>query len=225
MRRKINKAEWYPFPLLIIIIICTKPAVSQDSTNGSSRPVITSLSLMYNFPQSYGVSASVDYPFKSIVKKSILKNGDIFTKQKDRYWELQAAVYRYPYNYTGVLLVPAIGARRYVSKSIFYETSFGIGVLRTFYDGKVYQVDASGNVSTKSLFGRFYATSHLASSFNYLLQNSGGKIVALHFKPSLWFQYPFDSFIKPQVSLEVGIKYEFTKQITKTRIKIKHRGR
>jgi hypothetical protein len=213
-----------PFTILVFSIIVgfSVPAFSQDSTYKSSRPVFIQTSLFYDFPQSYGITAGMNWPLKATIKSHISKNGDMVIKSKDLFFSLLTGVYRYPLNYTGVLLVPAIGIRHNVKRSFFYETSLGIGVLRTFYDGKVYQVNASGNVSEKSLFGRFYATTHLSTAFNFQLQKLGNRNMALQLKPSLWFQYPYNSFIKPHVSLEAGIKYELNSHSTNTRKIIKH---
>ena len=207
---------------LIGSLVSSITMFGQDSILTKARPVFVHASLLYDFPKSYGITTGVNFPFRSIEKKRISKNGRQSTMQKDKFWAIEAAVYRYPYNYTGVLLVPAIGTRHYVNRSFFYETSLGIGILRTFYDGKVYDVDASGNVQEKSVFGRFYATTHLSSAFNFLLQKFGDKTLALEIKPSIWVQYPFESFIKPHVSLEAGIKYEINERSTTSRQKVKH---
>lgn len=222
MSKKINATTLISTLLLFFSFIGVETAFSQDSVFNSSKPVLLHGSLLYDFPQSFGITAGLTYPFRSIIKNRIFKNGSVFTKQKDKFWGIETAFYRYPYNYTGILLIPTIGSRHYVHQSFFYETSLGIGVFRTFYDGKVYEVDASGNVQEKPLFGRFYATTHLSSAFNFLVQKSGGKIVALQVKPSVWFQYPYESFIKPHVSLEAGITYQMGKRNIKTRNIIKH---
>jgi hypothetical protein len=208
--------------ILVIVTLVANACFAQDTASRLSRPVFAQTSLFYDSPQSYGLSAGIDWPYKSIIKTYVSANGSSTIRQKERFFGLQTSFYRYPYNSTGVLLVPTIGSRHYVNSKFFYETTLGIGVLRTFYDGKVYAVDASGTVTEKSLFGRFYATTHLASSFNFLLQKPGHKILALQVKPSLWFQYPFESLIKPHISLEAGIKYEINNRSTITRKAIKH---
>jgi len=210
--------------LTILVFLCScTTAFTQDSTYKTLKPVFVQASLLYDFPQSYGVTAGIDFPLKSVIKNRVAKNGSESTIQKARFWGVLAGFYRYPYNYTGVLLMPTIGVRRPVFKSFFYESSLGIGVLRTFYDGKAYEVDAAGNVKEKSLFGRFYATTNLSFAFNFLLRNSAQNVLALQIKPSLWFQYPFDSFIKPHVSLEAGMKYEINTRSIRVSAIEKHR--
>lgn len=205
----------------LLCSFCFKTAFTQDSSYSTSRPVFAEASVLYDFPQSYGLSAGVNYPLKSVLKNRISKKGKLHTKQTEKFAGVNAAAYRYPFNYTGIFLMPFIGVRHYVHPSLFYETSLSVGVLRTFYDGRVYEVNAAGSVSQKSLFGRFYATTGFSWCFGFLLNKQGHSICALQFKPMLWFQYPYNSFIKPHISLEGGIKYEIAfrnvhaKKITK----------
>lgn len=189
--------------IFLILTLYCKTGLTQDSAK-AIKPVFAEASLLYDFPESFGMTLGIQLPLRSIIKNTLSKSGKPFTKQKDIVAGLNAGFYRYPYNYTGVILLPSIGMRRYFHPSFFTEVSFGIGVLRSFYDGKVYKVDAAGNVSEAGLFGRFYATTNLGWSFHWLLNKPN---LVLQLKPSLWFQYPYNSFIKPHASLEAGIKY------------------
>jgi hypothetical protein len=211
--------------ILSIFILCSKTGFTQDSSVETTQPVFAQVSLLYDFPESYGITSGIQLPLRFIIKNITLKSGRTVTKQRDIVGGVNAGFYRYSYNYTGVILLPFIARRRYYHSTFFTEASLGMGVLRTFYDGKVYKVDAAGNVSEAKLFGRFYATTNLAWSFNWLLNKPGQSNIALQLKPSLWFQYPYNSFIKPHASLEAGIKYEITKRcvLVKTIHKSKRR--
>jgi hypothetical protein len=223
MHLKFTSTQFRFTIVFISLILCFGKSLSaQDSTYKTFKPVFAEVSVLYDFPKSYGLSAGISWPISSKIKSYLSVNGNTLTKSKDLFFGLQTGVYRYPLNYTGVLLVPTFGVRHYTNGKFFYETSVGLGMLRTFYDGKVYEVDASGNVVEKALFGRFYATTQLAFAFNLLLQRPGSKTLALQIKPSLWFQYPFDSFIRPHVSIEAGIKYELSSHSTSTTKIIKH---
>jgi hypothetical protein len=207
MRR--NQTKRNGFCTLLILLACHEAAFTQDSTSVTTKPVFAQISLLYDFPQSFGLSSGLYIPIKTINKKRISKGGKDLIKQKDVVAGFNLGFYRYPYNYTGVLLSPFIGKRHYSSSTFFSETLFSISVLRTFYDGKVYKVDQAGNVSEAGLFGRFYATSSFSYAFNWLLNKPA---FTLQLKPSLWFQYPYNSFIKPHASLEIGIKYEIARR-------------
>ncbi|HEY6956459.1 MAG TPA: hypothetical protein VI385_14515 [Flavisolibacter sp.] len=193
---------------LLLLLTCHEAAFTQDSTSGT-KPVFAQISFLYDFPQSFGLSSGINLPLKSVDKKCVSKGGKALEKQKEIIAGFNLGFYRYPYNYTGVLLSPFIGKRHYSSSTFFSETSVSIGVLRTFYDGKVYKVDPAGNVTGAGLFGRFYATSSISYALNWLLNKPA---FALQLRPSLWFQYPYNSFIKPHASLEIGIKYEIARR-------------
>jgi len=190
-----------------ILLAVGTSAQAQDSSD--NRPLFASASLFYDFPQAYGIMGSVSSPYRTIVRSRKSKDG--FTRRKDRFLAGEGGLYRYPLNYTGLLLLPGFGTRHYRNNSFFYETIINIGVLRTFYDGKVYEVDATGNVKEKKAFGRFYATTHLSTAFDFRIN----KVTFFEVKPSAWFQYPFDSFIKPHLSLQAGLTYELRRKILK----------
>jgi hypothetical protein len=172
---------------------------------------------LYDFPESYGLTGSIDLPVKSITKKYRRGGNDFF--QKDIYLEGLLGFYRYPFNYTGVIVLPSIGIRYFKKENFFTELSAGIGLLRTFYDGKVYQVEPNGSVKELPLFGRNYAITNVSYGLNWQLNKTKQKILAFRIKPSLWFQYPYNSFIKAHLSVEAGISYELC------RIKLKPAGK
>lgn len=209
--------------IFFIFILCCKNGAAQDSSERKTKPIFTELMLLYDFPQSYGMTAGINYPLQSIIKNTISRKGKTFTKQKDIIVGVNAGFYRYPYNYTGVLFTPFIGFRHYVNPSLFHETSLGIGILRTFYDGIVYKVDAAGNISEENLFGRFYATTSFSWAVNFLLQRPNRSTMAIQLKPVFWLQYPYNSFIKPHVSLEAGIKYQIAKRSVLVKTKTKNK--
>src|SRR3954469_20668582 len=103
-------SKYLPFTILVFSIIVgfSTPSLAQDSTYKSSKPVFIQASLLYDFPQSYGVTAGIDWPLKATLKNHISKNGNMVIKSKDLFLGLLTGVYRYPLNYTGVLLVPTI---------------------------------------------------------------------------------------------------------------------
>ena len=211
--------------IFLTLILCCKHGTTQDSIERTTKPIFVEAALLYDFPQSYGLMAGVNIPFRSLIKKTITRKDNIITKQKDAILGVSAGFYRYQYNYTGVLLTSFIGFRRYVRPSLFHETAVGIGLLRTFYDGTVYKVDAAGNVNEANDYGRFYATTSFSWAINFLLRKPGRSILAVQLKPLLWIQYPYNSFIKPHFSLAAGIKYEIAKRSVSVRTKTKNKKR
>jgi hypothetical protein len=208
---------------LLVIILGHEIAVAQDSSKTASHPVFAEAMLLYDFPQSYGVTAGINLPLQSLVKSKIFKDGKKFTKYRDLIFGVNGGFYRYQYNYTGVFLTPFIGLRHFVRPSLYHETSFGLGILRTFYDGIVYKVDEAGNVSEEDLYGRFYATTSFSWAVNYLWRASHKSIMAFQVKPVFWLQYPYNSFIKPHLSLAFGIKYQIAQRNIPIKTTTKHK--
>jgi|SRR5689334_18149436 len=208
----------------LIILFGHNVVVAQDSSNTASHPVFAEALLFYDFPQSYGITAGVNLPLQSLVKNKIFKDGKKSTISREMLLGVNAGFYRYQYNYTGVFLTPSIGLRHYVHPTLFHETSFGLGILRTYYDGTVYKVDEAGNVTEENLYGRWYATTSFSWSWNFLWRTSRQSIIAFQVKPVVWLQYPYNSFIKPHLSLAFGIRYQIAQRNVpvKTKTKSKH---
>ncbi|HUZ58605.1 MAG TPA: hypothetical protein VMU83_07475, partial [Hanamia sp.] len=126
---------------------------AQDSLKKVIMPIYLNGSFFYDFPQSFGAAAGVDFPLRSKV---------IFTKNKARkekvkYRNLIIAsdigFYRYPFNNSGIYFFQSIGKRYHKEKPYYFEWLASLGVLRTFYDGIVYSVDNNGNVKILNDFG------------------------------------------------------------------------
>ena len=182
---------------------------AQDSSYRVVMPVYTHASLFYDFPQSFGATGGIELPINShhIV---IARRG----RQKEKYRDLitssDVGFYRYPYNNTGVFLLQSVGYRYYKTKPYYFEWLATVGVLRTFYDGIVYKVSDYGAVTTLHNFGRLYATSGFTLVFGHNFERSVKPVpVSVSIQPSVWVQYPYNSFILPHVSLQLSFSYHF----------------
>jgi hypothetical protein len=194
---------------------------AQDS-NRVQKPVFLHTSFYFDFPKSVGAAAGIDFPFSSKIKISSSKDGTKKIRYRD--WILNADIgfYRYRFNNTGVFFIPSAGKRYSGEHPYYFEWLAGAGVVRTFYDGIVYSVDDNGKVQEKSYFGRWYATANIATTFGWnLAKAKNAKPVALQVKPVLWFQFPYNSFMLPHLSVEAGIKYHFKNFNTKIQ---QHKG-
>ncbi len=195
---------------IIIFCVCLSHLAAQDSSNQLSMPIFTSGSLFYDFPQSFGAAANIEFPISSrhifIHKKK---------RQKQRFREgitaTEIGFYRYPFNNTGLLLQQSVGFRYHKTKPHFFEWRLTLGALRTFYDGTVYSVSETGVVNTLPHFGRWYAITGISTVFGEDLERSAKpKPLAISVRPSLWIQYPYNSFILPHLSLQLSLQYHFS---------------
>jgi hypothetical protein len=194
----------------IIFFCCLLPIVAsaQDSSNTNKAIFLHGL-ISYDFLKGYGVSIGTSASFRSINKgKAHLK--------KDDFVSLELGGYRYPFEYTSMFVNAGIGIRYARSEKHFSELSFSQGLLRTFYDGKVYEMDQNGNIKELTLFGRTYLTSQFAYSLNYRINNGSLHAWFIQLKPSVWIQYPYNSFLKLHLSMQAGINYSLKKHEAKS---------
>ncbi|MEO8854674.1 MAG: hypothetical protein ABI359_12910 [Ginsengibacter sp.] len=180
-----------------------------QAVDSISLPVYTSASFLYDFPQSFGATAGITLPLNS---RHIYINKKGREKQKFRELLTRSEVgfYRYPFNYTALFFEQSIGFRYQSKKEYFYEWMLMAGVLRTFYDGTVYTVSDNGTVSTLKNFGRLYAVTGISTGFGLDLERSAKPLpLAVSLQPSLWIQYPYNSYVLPHISIRLSLQYHF----------------
>jgi len=182
---------WFLVPLL---------AVAQDSSKIAGPVSLYGLA-SYDFPKGYGLTVGTSIPFHSVTGH---KNK---SSEKDEFVSAELGGYRYPFDYTSVNMNVGLGIRYVRSARYYSELSLNQGLLRTIYDGKVYEIDQYGNIKEVKLFGRTYLTTGFSYSLNYRLNQKSLNLWFIQIKPSVWAQYPFNSFLKLHFSIQVGVCY------------------
>lgn len=216
-----------PFPVRILAALFLMfpflESSGQDTAGFIAKPVYVHASFLYDFPKSYGASAGLDLVFSSKVKVVSRKDGSTRTIYSD--WVLNGDIgfYRYVMNHTGVLLIGSVGKRFHPGKSFYVEALFQSVALRTFYDGKVYEVDNNNHVTEKNNFGRFYGGAGFATTLGWNIRKSysSSPPILVQCQPSLWFQLPYNSFVLPHFSVQATIKYPLSHWQTKVQLKEK----
>jgi len=183
--------------------------VLAQSVDSTSLPVYTSASFLYDFPQSFGATAFITLPLNY---RHIFINKK--RKEKQKFRELltrsEAGFYRYSFNNTSFLFQQSIGFRYQHKTPWFFEWMLSAGLLRTFYDGTVYKVSDDGAVSILKNFGRLYAVTGMSVAFGLDLEKRSKPLpFTVSFQPSLWVQYPYNSFFLPHISTRLSIDYHF----------------
>jgi hypothetical protein len=194
---------------------------AQDSLN-IKRPVLLYGLTTYDFPKSYGFTIGTSIPFHSIIKEKANKDLRKQNSEKDEFISAESGANRYPFAYTAIIVNAGIGIRYIKSTKRFTELSFNQGILRTVYDGKVYELDQNGTIKERLLFGRTYLSTGLSYSLNWRLNNSNSNLWFMQLKPAAWVQYPYNSFLKIHFSLQAGISYRLQNIVLPTRTKYRH---
>ena len=190
--------------LLSFCLFCQLLVGAQDST--SKRPVFLYAVATYDFARSYGASLGTSIPFHSITNQKHHENLRT-SATKDEFISAELGTDRRPFAYTSMYVHAGVGIRFNRSEKHFTELSFEQGILRTFYDGQVYEQQSDGSIKELTLFGRTYASSGLSYSQNWSISNRSRNAWFIQIKPSIWIQYPYNSFLKPHLSLQAGLSY------------------
>lgn len=205
--------------LLSTCLLLTVMASAQDSLHIDRSSFLYGLTT-YDFPGNYGLTIGTSIPFHSIIKEKKYKDLKTRNYEKDEFISAESGGYRRPLAYTSIIINAGIGIRYIKSVKHFTELSFKQGILRTIYDGKVYEVDSNGNIKEQKLFGRTYLTTGLSYSQNWGLHNRSSNLWFIQLKPAMWIQYPFNSFLKVHFSLGAGVSYRLKKSSSSYRDKI-----
>lgn len=206
--------------LLSTLLLLSVMASAQDSLHINGPAFLYCLPT-YDFPESYGFVVGTSIPFHSIIKEKVHKDSKIHS-EKDEFISGELGGYRHPFAYSGIIVNAGIGIRYIKSAKHFTELSFNQGILRTIYDGKIYEVDPNGSIKERILFGRTYLTTGFSYSLNWNLSNGNSNLWFMQLKPAIWMQYPYNSFLKLHFSLQAGISYRFKNITLLSRTKYRH---
>ena len=190
--------------LILLSLIFSLSSYAQDSSKGFFIHALAT----YDFPESYGGAVGICLPIRNNNHFITNTNGNFRVKQF--FYSLELNAFHYPYNSSNFSISLGTGIRKIHNLHYYQETYVFLGMLRTIYDGKVYKVNDYGMVEEKPGFGRNYALGGIAHSFNWVVAPLIPQL-SLQVKPSLWFQFPYNSFMKTHVSIQAGFQYAFYK--------------
>lgn len=196
--------------LLSALLLFSVIASAQD-TLLIYRPAFLYDLATYDFPRSYGFTIGASIPFHSHVKEKKYKDSNPRNSEKDDFISAESGGYRDRFAYTSILVNAGIGIRYVKSTKHFTELSFNQGMVRTMYDGIVYELNPNGSIQERILFGRTYLTTGFSYSQNWSLNNRSSNLWFIRLKPAAWIQYPYNSFLKPHISLQAGVSYHLKK--------------
>ena len=185
-----------PVLFLLMFPITT---LAQDSLS-IRRPIFLYGLAAYDIPKGFGFTVGASIPFHSVTN---LKTGS----EKNEFISSELGEYRYPFAYTSILFNAGFGIEYIRSSKHFTGLSFSQGLLRTIYDGQVYELDQNGNIKEHKLFRRTYLTTQCSYSVNYRVYKRNPNLWFIQLRPSAWLQYPYNSFLKLHFSLQAGISY------------------
>lgn len=123
--------------------------------------------------------------------------------------------YKHVYNHSALFLNMEAGYNILFFFGLEGRINLGVGYLRTFLDGEVYEMKEDGTFKKVPLAGNNTfmpsLSLHLGYDFSRLTESKLGFFI----KPSIFFQIPYNDFVLPQYSVEIGLKYHLSKRINK----------
>ena len=190
---------------LLLLLSFPIIALSQDSLS-INRPGFLYALAAYDIPKGFGFTIGASIPFRSVTN---LKTGS----EKSEFISSELGEYRYPFAYTSIFFDAGFGIEYIQSSKHFTALSFNQGLLRTIYDGKVYESDQNGNIKERKLYGRTYLITQCSYSLNYRVYKRNPNLWFIQLRPSAWLQYPYNSFLRLHFSLQAGISYSLKNHV------------
>lgn len=196
---------------LIALIFSFAFANAQEIDLKNSTPI--NISYFGNFARKQGLKFGIEYPlsFKTKTKKKEKNNGQIKVKIKEKEFFLTGnlGIYNQNKNHLGLFLNSEIAYRKISTKGWKAEFLLGMGYLRTFNSGETFEV-INGNVERVFGAGSNRFIPSFSFGFGRDLTRVKKKPFAWHFRPTVFFETPYNTWFNPTVSIELGITYHFS---------------
>lgn len=190
--------------LLFFIIILSNTATAQENEYTPSTRIRGAYMGSIIYP---GFDLGVERPYK-VTQVNTVQSAGIKTIYKERYFSYNFRMYYHQTYHTNFLIQVEWVARRQYSKGLFLQKNFGIGLSRTFFDGETYTVSDDGKVSRVPMAGNFYGLLNMGGSIGYNFEMKKNKQFSIFLKPDLILMMPYNRFILPRPTIELGVSYK-----------------
>jgi hypothetical protein len=192
---------------IFVLFVCfcsTYILNAQDAKNNAT----TNIKIAYLGSIIYpGFKLGLERPYriKQIIKK---KSWGTKTIIRERAFALNLGFYHHQNFHNNLFVFGEWQFRRQQPKGMFYEFSPGLGYSRTILDGATFDVDANGNVSKKNGAGYNYLMTSLSGGLGYDFAIKKIMPAKVYLKSSLFVLAPYNSFIYPRPTIELGVIYK-----------------
>jgi hypothetical protein len=162
-----------------------------------------------------GFKIGVDRPFKYTKVEKFRTMSPVFgnktkTYYKERYLSYNFGMYHQKSYHTNYLVQTEWIARRQKSKGFYVESSFGLGLSRTFVDGATYSVSDNGEIKKVPLAGNWFALASVGGGIGYNANSMKQKPFSIYLKHQWIFLFPYNAFVTPRPIVELGFNYNLS---------------
>lgn len=156
-----------------------------------------------------GFKIGVEKPYKYTKIDNVRRNR-IKTLYKERYLSYSLGMYHQNNYHTNIFSQAERIARRQKGKGFYYETSFGLGVSRTFVNGSSFTVSEDGGVERKPWSGNWYALASLGGGIGYNAFLARQKPYSVYLKIHSLLMFPYNTFVLPRPTVGIGVNYNLS---------------
>jgi hypothetical protein len=152
-----------------------------------------------------GFKLGVEFPMFAKEKTRTKANGVTKVKLKERFITANLSLYHHSTVHTNLMLNAEWQMRKTRQNGWFTEFAPGLGLSRTFLDGTTYKINETGSFDKVSLAGHTYFMASVMGGVGYDFNVKKEKPIKAYFKYGLLIFAPFNSFILPRPTVELGV--------------------
>ncbi len=152
-----------------------------------------------------GFKIGIEFPMYAKETTVTKKSGKVKVKLKERFIATSLGFYYHKGFHANWMLSAEWQLRKTRNNGWFTEWAPGIGYSRTILDGTTYKVSESGEVAKVKLAGNNYLLFSIAGGFGYDFMIKKQKPLKLYFKSGGLVLTPYNSFMYPRLTAEIGV--------------------
>jgi hypothetical protein len=152
-----------------------------------------------------GFKLGVEFPMFAKEKTRTKANGVTKVKLKERFITANLSLYHHSTVHTNLMLNAEWQMRKTRQNGWFTEFATGLGLSRTFLAGATYKQTETGSFDKVSSAGHTYFTASVMGGVGYDFKVKQEKPIKAYFKGGLLIFAPFNSFILPRPTVELGV--------------------
>jgi hypothetical protein len=193
---------------LVLIILSNIGLLAQKSRVSNRKEIIKTPNIKAAYLGSIiypGFKIGAEFPMYAKETSITKKSGEVKVKLKERYITANLGYYYHKSFHANWMLSTEWQMRKTRENAWFTEWAAGIGYSRTVLDGTTYKVSDAGEVTKVSRTGNHYFLMSIYGGFGYDFMVKQQKSFKLYFKGGLIALAPYNSFIYPRPSAEIGI--------------------
>jgi hypothetical protein len=191
---------------VVLMLLCTHLNAQNKQTKKVDIPKTPNLKVAYLGSITYpGFTIGMEFPMYAKEKIITRKSGAVKKKMKERFITANVGMYHHTTIHTNFMLYAEWQMRKTRQSGWFTEFSPGLGFSRTFLDGTTYKQNKSGGFDKVKMAGYNYFMTSVKGGFGYDFNIKKEKPFKTYLKGGLIIFAPYNSFLLPRPTIEIGV--------------------